>query len=149
MTDAVRELKIRAEIIHKKSTQEPALRRRDCLNLVAREWGFSGFLAAKAMLTGSPDAVEFGTLLYPRHGPTLNAWYSDYGQARADRDARNWYLLAYKRDMLVVDRTYIASLGLDPDDPDWEAMGFDWVRPWDVVARARLYAKRIARLERP
>lgn len=148
MTDAMRELKIRAEILQKRTTTGTPLRRRDCLNLVAREWGFSGFLAARAMLTGTPGAAEFGTLLYPKYGPTLNAWYADYAQARADRDLKQWYLLAYKKDYLVVDRTYVESLGLDPDDADWAAMGFDWVRPSDLAARTRLYGKRIARLER-
>jgi hypothetical protein len=47
-----------------------------------------------------------------------------------------------------VDRFYIESLGLDPDDHDWQAIGFDWVRPRDVDARTRLYAKLVAALPR-
>lgn len=147
MTDALRELKIRAEILHK-DQRDGVLRRRDCLNQVARAWGFSSFIAAKAMFNGEPGAVEFGTLLYPKYGPTLNAWYADYEKARQHREARGWYLLAYRNDILVVDRTYVASLRLDPDDPDWPEMGYDWVRPLSVPARCRLYSRLVAGLPR-
>ena len=149
MTDAVRELKIRAEILHKKNRDAaPATRRRDCLNQIARQWGFSSFLTAKAMLSGAEDAVEFGTLLYPKYGPTLNAWYADYEVAKSDRESKQGYLLAYKKDFLVVGRNFIESLALDPDDPDWPAMGYDWVKPASVAARTRLYAKLVAGLPR-
>jgi hypothetical protein len=36
----------------------------------------------------------------------------------------------------------IRELGLDPDDPDWAAVGFDMVQPLDRAAHARLCAKR-------
>jgi hypothetical protein len=52
--------------------------------------------------------------------------------------------LGYKRQYVVVDRYFIESLGLDPEDADWQALGFDWVRPKNVAARARLYAKLLA-----
>jgi hypothetical protein len=147
MTDAIRELKIRAQILHKKIG--PAnTRRRECLNTVAAQWGFSSYSHAKATLTGADDASEFGTLLYSRNGPTLNAWYSDYNEAKRDRAAANAFLLAYKTHFLVVGPEYIASLGLDPDDADWTAIGRDWVKPASVPARTRLYGKLVARLER-
>ena len=34
------------------------------------------------------------------------------------------------------------ELGLDPEDPDWERIGHDWVRPQDREAWTRLCAKR-------
>ena len=33
------------------------------------------------------------------------------------------------------------ALGLDPDDPDWAAIGWDWARPRSPAARRRLYAR--------
>jgi hypothetical protein len=36
------------------------------------------------------------------------------------------------------------ELGFDPDDPDWDRIGRDWVKPRDRTARARLYGKLIA-----
>lgn len=41
----------------------------------------------------------------------------------------------------MVDRFYIDSLGLDPDDADREALGWDWIRPRQAEARARRVGK--------
>jgi hypothetical protein len=42
---------------------------------------------------------------------------------------------------MIVDRHYIESLGLDPDDANWERMGKDWVAPHSADARAELCEK--------
>src|SRR5437879_1606835 len=170
MTNATRELKIQAEILHKRiraldnrylgrlriltecrrSSDEQliamaaAIRRRNCLAVIAAEWGFANWRQAKAALTGDSGAVEFGTLLYPVCGAGLNRWYARYEEAAPVREACNGYLLAYKRQYLVVDRDSIERLGLDPGDPDWSELGFDWVRPASFAARTRLYDKLVA-----
>lgn len=173
MHDAVTELKIKAELLRKHiDAGEPSaiarlralpglkraederlregaadLRHRDCLDVIAAEWGFANYADAKAALSGSAEAQDFGTLLYPRgKGPSLNRWYSNYDEAVRDREIVNGYLIGYKRQFLVVDRDYIESLDLDPDDPDWAEMAWDWARPANLAARARLYAKRVAAL---
>ena len=51
------------------------------------------------------------------------------------------YLLPYKNDFFVCQRAYIQTLGLDPDDPDWEQIGFDWVKPANQDAINRLKEK--------
>jgi hypothetical protein len=184
MTNAIQELKTRAEILHKQiKANDPAaigrlrmlkrsmpdrehaatvygsvgiavpyhdpttIKRRDCLNLIARELGFPDWPHAKLTIAGEGDAQEFGILLY-RGGGHINCWYVGYDEASADRANCQGYLLAYKRDFLVVDRYFIESLGLHPDDPDWAAIGFDWVRPKSLAARTRLYDKLIATLPR-
>ncbi len=38
----------------------------------------------------------------------------------------------------------VRERGLDPDDPDWERIGRDWVRPLDAAARERLAERRVA-----
>ena len=170
MTDAIDELKIRAEILQKRikardavqlrrlrvlpgcrrssdeqlSAMAAAIRRRHCLTVIAAECGFPNWPQARAALTGASDAVEFGTLLYPVCSGHLNHWFARYEEAVPVRAACQGYLLAYKRHYLVVDRYYIESLGLDPDDADWEQLGFDWVRPASLAARTRLYSKLIA-----
>ena len=187
MTNAIRELKTRAEILHKQiKTADPAalnrltaikewrqaaqnptlaaqaygatgipipyrdattIKRRDCLNVIARELGFPDWGQAKLTIAGESASGDFGTLLY-RGGGHINRWYVNYDEAVADREDCNGYLLAYKRDFLVVDRYFIESLSLDPDDPDWAAIGFNWVRPKSLAARTRLYDKLIATLPR-
>ncbi|MDC0682821.1 hypothetical protein [Sorangium atrum] len=174
MMDPVRELKTRAELLHKQlasndvkallrlralpelgRADEAALaaavagiRRKHCLAVVARECGFSSWERARLALAGEPGAPELGTLLYGRDGGVLHHWFATYEEARAHvealPEASPGYLLAYKHHFFVADRAFVASLGLDPDDPDWQAIGWDWARPADVAARSRLYAKRLA-----
>ena len=176
MTEAIRELKIRAEILHKRITARdshalkrlrllaafrrssdedlvkiaPTIRRRDCLTTIAAELGFANWPQAKNALTGQGQTTDFGTLLCPRTlaGGHINRWFARYEEAAEARGACQGYLLAYRRQYLVVDRYYVEDLGLDPEDADWETIGFDWVRPRSLAARTRLYAKLVTGLPR-
>lgn len=166
MIDAIEEVKARARLLHRRAQRgddaarrrlaalpefgseppEPAqIQRKHCLAVLARELGFTGWPHAHRVLTGDPDEADFGTLLYPRGcGAFTNQWFADYETARRTRELTGGYLLAYRRQFFVVTRAYVESMGLDPDDPSWAAMGFDWVRPQQATARARLYAQLVA-----
>jgi hypothetical protein len=169
--DPTNELKTRAEILHRRiqagerkaiarlrvlpefrraSDEElaaAAIRRTHCLAIMAAELGFANWPQAKNALAADGPVEDFGTLLYPRRvDGYINRWYKRYEEAAEVRQSCDGYLLAYRQHFLVVDRFYIESLGLDPDDSDWEAMGFDWVRPKDPAARGRLYGKLVAAL---
>lgn len=176
MTDSIRELKVRAEILHGRvQAGDPAAQRRlralpnlkrapeqtltefaataqrrHCLSVIAAELGFADWPHALAVLRGDPDVEDFGTLLSPpRAASHFNLWYRDHAAAAAVRGGRGGYLLAFKRQFFIVERFYIAdTLHLDPDDPDWARIGFDWPHPADVEARNRLYAKLVANLPR-
>lgn len=169
MVDPIQEIKVRAEILQKRIEQsEPAalarlrvlpelrkasvealqefaatIQRKHCFAVVSRELGFSGYPHAQRVLAGDENEVDFGTTLYPGGHGMFNHWYANYEEARDLRAEIQGYLLAYKRHFFIVDRHFIESLGLDPADPDWEAMGRDWVKPHDPHARRRLYAKLI------
>jgi hypothetical protein len=114
--------------------------RRHCLTVSALQVGCQSWPHALAVLAG--ETGDFGTLLYPSscYGH-WNIWSAHYDEAVSIRAAHGGYLLAYRRQFLIVDRHYVDSLGLDPDDPDWAAIGRDWVKPSDGTARARLYEK--------
>jgi hypothetical protein len=175
MTDSIRELKIRAELLHRRVRAQDTgalarlrvlpefrratspqlvsiattLQRRHCLAVIAAELGFRGWPEARRVLTGEGTVADFGDLLCPRRcGAHVNLWYARYEEAAAVRAERGGYLLAYRRQYLVVDRYYVETLGLDPDDPDWSRLGFDWVRPRDPAARVRLYARLVHGLAR-
>lgn len=128
--------------------------RKHCLAVVAREAGFASWEHALRVLRGDADERDFGSLLYDdQTSATLNAWYADYDEARShllERRSRGEavYLLAYRRQFFLTDQDFVERLGFDPRDPDWEAMRFDWARPADVAARARLYAKRLEAVRR-
>jgi hypothetical protein len=151
MMDAIQELKTRAEILHRRMQADnptAEIQRADCLNQIAKELGFASWTAAKNAISGEKPVEDFGTLLYPRRGGALNSWFKTYEEAHEARALRGGYLLAYRRQFFVVDVAHVEVLGLDPADPDWDAMGFDWVRPRDFAARSRLYAKLVHRLPR-
>lgn len=159
MVDAIQELKTRARLLQREAergneavltrirthaTVEDggAVQRKHCLSTLAKEHGFSGWQHATRVLGGDPDEPDFGKLLIPhRCGGFTNNWFVEHQQARECRDSTNGYLLAYRRQFFVVTAQYVRTLGLDPADPDWTAIGYDWVRPADPDARKRLYAK--------
>ncbi len=168
--NALEELKTRAEILHhrmqagdqnalgrlralptyRKATEQtltaapPSVRRSDCLSVIARELGFPGWTEARTAVSGEGPIDDFGSFLYPKRGGGLNLWFKTYQEAADVRAEKGGYLLAYRRQYLVVEYLYIEALGLDPNDPDWAAIGFDWVQPLDPSARMRLCGKLIA-----
>lgn len=127
-----------------------SVQRKHCLTVVARECGFSSWDHAGRVLRGDAAERDFGTLLSDRAtGGTLNAWFIEHGEARSHLDERraadaHAYLLPYRRQFVVVDTSYVEALGLDPNDPDWALIGFDWARPRDRDAWTRLVLKRLA-----
>jgi hypothetical protein len=172
MIDPIRELKIRAELLHHRiEANDPSalgrlrsaaefqphlidggagaarsrIRRHHCLATIAKEFGFDGWSHATSVISGDPNAVDFGTLLYPKHCcGFLNLWYRRYEDARDGLRASGGYLLAYRRDFVVVDRSFIQTMGLDPALPEWRLIGFDWARPHSWKARTALYGALIA-----
>jgi hypothetical protein len=163
MSQVIEDLKAQARALHKQvKAQEPAAlarlralrelrdasdtvlaadtRRRQCLAAIARELGFDGWPHLVAVIEGRRDD-DFGTLLYrPGH---WNIWSASYEEAHAIRSEHGGYLLPYKHQFVIVDRYFIETLGLDPDDADWEEIGRDWVKPASLPARERLYARLI------
>jgi hypothetical protein len=72
----------------------------------------------------------------------VNRWFAKYDQARASREKEGGFLFPYKNQFFVTEREAIRELGLDPDDPDWQLIGWDWVKPLDTAAQERLKKKR-------
>ena len=166
MVDIVEELKDKARVLHGRvkhgdadalarvrslpelrSLDDEALgreiQRKNCLTVLAREVGFSGWSHAVTVLDGRP-AEDMGTLLSPSGASAhWNIWSAHYDEARSIRAEHGGYLLAYKRHFFIVDRYYIETLGLDPDDERWSRMARDWARPADTEARRELYAELI------
>jgi hypothetical protein len=117
------------------------IKRRHCLAAVAKEYGFAGWSHLSRVFEGATEG-DFGTLLYgPGCTAHSNIWSASYEEARAIREQHGGYLLPYKRQFLIVDRYFIETLGLDPDDPDFALSGLDWVQTQNAEARRRLYAK--------
>ncbi|HEY6952942.1 MAG TPA: hypothetical protein VI758_11075 [Bacteroidota bacterium] len=74
----------------------------------------------------------------------VNRWFAKYEQARSNLEKEGGYLFPYKSQFFITESEAIRELGLDPEDPDWKLIGFDWVKPLDHAAWERLKAKRAA-----
>ena len=72
----------------------------------------------------------------------LNRWYPSYEVAQSAREHHGGFLLPYKNHFFVCEPEVIRALGLDPDDSDWEKIGWDAAQPRDVEAYERLHEKR-------
>ncbi len=85
---------------------------------------------------------DFYTLLYPqRCAGYILEWHADYLIAQQALGRDGGYLLPYKNQFFICQANYIEELGLDPDDPDWEAIGYNWVQPANYAAWQRLETK--------
>lgn len=114
-----------------------AVRLKHLLTLVAVEAGHASWPA----LVRAHDAAA-PNMWVPQHGVLLNRWFADHDDARASLREQGGYLLPFRDQFFITERAGIEALGLDPDDPDWTAIGFDFVAPDDGAAHARLAAKR-------
>ena len=107
------------------------------LAALALEEGYGSWRELKA------SAEATGPKMYdPRMDTFLNRWFVRYGNARASLEEEGGFLLPYKRQFFICETGAIKMLGLDPDDPDWELIGHDWVKPRDREAWLRLADKR-------
>lgn len=87
--------------------------------------------------------VDTSTLWYqPNLDVFLNRWFSNYEDARKSLESEGGFLLPYKHHFFVCDAEAIRALGLEPNDPDWEKIGWNCVHPMDMQAYQRLLEKR-------
>lgn len=114
------------------------------LDAIAGEQGCADWPALVARALPELRAVPMHT---DRMGAFVNQWFADYTEAAVAHRADGGYLLPYRRQFFVTVADAIRELGLDPHDPDWQRIGFDWVRPHDVEAHLRLCRARRAVLQ--
>lgn len=90
------------------------------------------------------DQTDLDTLWYqPNLDVFLNRWFSNYADARKSLGSEGGFLLPYKLHFFVCEAGAIRAMGLEPDDPDWEKIGWDCVQPLDMPAFLRLQEKRV------
>ena len=87
--------------------------------------------------------IDPGKLWYhPYLDVFLNRWYANYEEARQSLDHDGGFLLPYQKHFFICQPELISALGLDPNDPDWQKIGFDCAHPSDTDAFERLREKR-------
>lgn len=106
------------------------VRRKHALDVVARE---QGYLAWKNL----KDAAD--VLWCPQGSAAYwHNWCKTHAEARAYLEERGGYLLTAHGRCFIAEDGFIEFLGLDPNDPRWEAIGFDIQEPKDKPARDEL-----------
>ncbi len=114
---------------------EPQLKH--ALAVIAQEEGFSGW----AELKQARDGMDFSEFFArPGLGDTLNAWFSTYDEAKAHQRAAGGVVLPYRHQVFVSSAAILSRLGFEPDHPDWQEIGLDFVRPASETAHARIKA---------
>jgi len=122
------------------------VRLKHALAVVAEENGAPSWPELKRRLEARAASAALPPFHCPRLESLLNRWFTSHAEARASLRELGGYLLPFREQCFVTEAEGIRALGLEPDDPDWVAVGFDLVRPLDPAAHARLCAKRRAAL---
>lgn len=164
---AVRELKIRAALVHKSLDRDNThacadvvhwfercgfadsqmavfradphtIRRKHILQALALEQGFTSWSDLRVAHELAARPVLDGERFLRGAAGFFNRWFAGYTAARASLRAYGGYLLPYRHQFFVCEAGLIAGNGLDPDDADWRRIGYDWVVPSDPRAKLRL-----------
>ena len=107
---------------------------KDCLEVIAMEQGarcwddlcLSLDINARLYIKGICDSG-------------MNVWFREYREAKAYL-AQNpgCYLLPYEDYFFICHKGHIEKIGLDPNDVNWQKIGFDWECPLDQDAKKKL-----------
>lgn len=113
------------------------VQRKHALAVIAIEQGFKSWQELKTHCeVQSPDL--FAKFFV---GGFLNKWFANYAEAKAHQQITGGFLLPYKKQFYICEADYIKFIGFDPNDPDWQLIGWDWVKPLNQKAWQRLYTK--------
>lgn len=149
MTRLVDELKVRARLrvnAARRDGDAPALRLKDTLHAAAREVGFLHWEHGRRVLGGLATAGDDmgGFWHSPDCTGLLSQWFASHAAARAAlAQAPGHRLLPYRRQCVLVQPEFVAVLGLDPQDPAWDAAGHDLVAAYGQPAWLHLAWQRL------
>lgn len=107
-------------------TQE--IKRKHALAVIAIENGFKSWADLKSQMSFII-------------GGFLNKWFTDYEEAKTHQRSNGGFLFPYKSQFFLCGESYIKQLGLNPKDPDWKRIDWDWANPADRSAWQRLHKK--------
>lgn len=123
--------------------QKEDIKRKHALQVIALENRHESWTKLKQSIERREElSTRWATPLYPaRCFGFSNEWYADYETARSHLEQVGGYLLPYRDQYFICKRQFIETLGLDPDDADWQRIAWDWAKPADSEAWQRLNTK--------
>lgn len=110
-----------------------SIKRKHALNVIAIENGFNNWAELKTHFEKPKTDFYLNGF--------LNKWFSTYEEAKFHQESYGGFLLPYKHQFFICEKEYIQALGLDPNHPDFELIGFDLVKPKDLLAWKRIGLK--------
>jgi hypothetical protein len=113
---------------------EKTLHHKHALAVIAAEEGYPSW----AVLKKCNSTV---TLFKPKVAGFPNRWFDTYEEANNSLHQDGGFLFPHGKQFFICTAEFIRALGVDPDDPDWEAIGYDWFQPADEPAYQRLHAQ--------
>lgn len=113
------------------------LQLKHALAVVADEAGFDSWTELKQAQVGL-DFSEF--FAGPSLRDSLNPWFNNYEEAREFHAANGGVLLPYRHHFFLSSLAMLERLGFEADHPDWQDIGYDFVRPASEAAHARIKA---------
>lgn len=112
------------------------------LRVLARKYGFAHWDHARAVLEGKP-CKDQGTFWYKDQCMTLlNHWCKNHAEAREVQQQNGGTILPYKTQFMVVDKPFLALIGVAYDEPEWLELAHDWC-VGDIKIRQAIALKRI------
>ncbi len=158
----LQEAKIQASIllksIHSPTTETMyhAVKRFQCLSefadipmteILLKDIKHKHALAVVALENGFTSWADLKMQINLIVGGFINKWFANYVQAKIEQQQQGGFLLPYKNQFFICEAAYIERLGLNPNDPDWQAIGWDWANPTDKKSWQRLHKEWINRNE--
>lgn len=118
----------------------PEIRRKHALNTIAAELGFASWTELRDTAERNEERpFDIGSLFdSPMTAVFLNVWCRTYEEAVEAQAISGGFIFPYRTQFVVAPSGVLEAHGIDAHDPDWEAIGRDWVRPRDPGAFARL-----------
>jgi hypothetical protein len=104
------------------------MKRKHALTVIALEKGFKSWADLKTQLPFI-------------RGGFLNHWFATYEEAKIFQNKNGGFLLPYRGQFFICDGNYIRNLGFNPQDEDWDRIGYDWARPRNRDAWQQLSKK--------
>lgn len=104
------------------------IKHKQALSVIAIEKGFQSWAALKCQLPFM-------------QGGFLNQWFAHYEEAKSYQQTNGGFILPFKKHFFICDSHFINYIGLNANDPDWQAINYDWIHPENKTAWDRLYKK--------
>lgn len=102
-------------------------------HVLAIEAGHTNWVSLREQLIKEDCMYHSGCSTY------LNIWFANYNEAYAYFIKNGGYLLSYRQYFYVCNAEVIKVLKLDKCQAEWEAIGYNWVKPANINAYNRIY----------